>query len=120
MKRNFRYLSLLSAIVGLSLFVGLLYQTGLNIIVDKIRLLGLGLLFLILYSGTRHYLRTAVRMTLTRQLQAYVAVGYPTTISTPTDSPISAVTTAPGSLIPISLTQTATALEMPASRPLLP
>jgi len=58
MKRNFRYLSLLSAVVGLSLFVGLLYQTGLNTIVDKIRLLGLGFFFLILYSGSRHYLRT--------------------------------------------------------------
>ena len=58
MKRNFRYLSLLSAVVGLSLFVGLLYQTGLNTIVDKIRLLGLGFVFLIFYSGTRHYLRT--------------------------------------------------------------
>jgi lysylphosphatidylglycerol synthase-like protein len=58
MKRSFRSLSLLSAVVGLALFVGLLYQTGLDTLVDKIRLLGLGFLFLILYSGTRHYLRT--------------------------------------------------------------
>src|SRR5262245_17402097 len=58
MKRSIRFLSLLSAVVGLSLFVGLLYQTGLSTIVDKIRLLGLGFLFLILYSGTRHCLRT--------------------------------------------------------------
>src|SRR5262249_47130518 len=58
MKRSIRFLSVFSAVVGLSLFVGLLYQTGLSTIVDKIRLLGLGFLFLILYSGIRHYLRT--------------------------------------------------------------
>lgn len=57
MKRSLRCLSLLWAVVGPALFVGLLYQTGLSTLVDKIRLLGLGFLFLILYSGTRHYLR---------------------------------------------------------------
>ena len=58
MKAISRYLSVLSTIVGLSLFAGLLYLTGTATIVDQIRLLGLGFLFVIFYSGVRHYLRT--------------------------------------------------------------
>jgi len=49
---------MLSAILGLSLFMWLLARTGVNTIIDKIRLLGLGFFFLLLFSGARYTLRT--------------------------------------------------------------
>ena len=58
MKRASSYLGMLSAILGLSLFLWLLAWTGVNTIIDKIRLLGLGFFFLLLFSGARYTLRT--------------------------------------------------------------
>ena len=58
MKRASSYLGVLSAMLGLSLFMWLLARTGFNTIVDQIRLLGLGFFFLLLFSGARYTLRT--------------------------------------------------------------
>ena len=58
MKRATGYLGVFSAILGLSLFMGLLARIGVNTLLDKIRLLGLGFFFLLLFSGARYSLRT--------------------------------------------------------------
>ncbi|HTP60245.1 MAG TPA: lysylphosphatidylglycerol synthase domain-containing protein, partial [Spirochaetia bacterium] len=58
MKRASGYLATLCAVLGLSLFLGLLARVGVNTILDKIRLLGLGFLVLLLFSGARYTLRT--------------------------------------------------------------
>lgn len=58
MKRASGYLATLCAVLGLSLFLGLLARVGVNTILNKIRLLGLGFLVLLLFSGARYTLRT--------------------------------------------------------------
>jgi hypothetical protein len=58
MKRVSGYMGILFAILGLSFFIGLLARVGINILASKIRLLGIGFLALLLFSGARYALRT--------------------------------------------------------------
>ncbi len=58
MKRVSNYLGILAALLGVWLLLWLLARTGVNTILGKIRLLGLGFFFLLLFSGARYALRT--------------------------------------------------------------
>ncbi len=58
MKRASGYLGILFTILGLGLFMVLLAHVGIDTIAGKIRLMGIGFLVLLLFSGTRYVLRT--------------------------------------------------------------
>ena len=58
MKRNLRYVQILATVASLALFVYMLRRASNTTVLDKARLLGWGIAFLIVLSGARHVLRT--------------------------------------------------------------
>ncbi len=58
MKGASSYLGILFTILGLFLLMGLLARVGIDTLTSKIRLLGIGFLVLLLFSGARYALRT--------------------------------------------------------------
>ncbi len=59
-RRTFDYIRLLAAVASALLFAWMVSRTGLATILDQTRLLGAGLVLLILLSGARHLLRAVV------------------------------------------------------------
>jgi uncharacterized protein (TIRG00374 family) len=57
MRRTTHFLSLLSVVLGLTLFVYLIARTGMTSILEKLQLLGWGFIVLILLSGARQAIR---------------------------------------------------------------
>ncbi len=60
-----------SLILGLTLFVGLLYSVGVGNILQSLQLVGSGFLILILVSGVRHLLRAVAWMMCIEEEQPY-------------------------------------------------
>ena len=58
MKRASRYVSFLSVAVGLGLLAYLLHRTGVNTVMEAMRLMGGAFMVIIVLSGLRHSLRT--------------------------------------------------------------
>src|SRR6516164_875856 len=58
MKRNLQYVRILAAVASVALFVYMLRRASNTTVLDKARLLGWGIAFLIVLSGARHVLRT--------------------------------------------------------------
>src|SRR6266446_1684439 len=59
-RRTFYYVRLLAAVASVLLFAWMVSRTGLASILDQMRLLGAGFIFLILLSGVRQVLRAIV------------------------------------------------------------